>query len=109
MIGLIIGLAVVGQPILKEYFDCPLTCEIKKDQESQKSEKEDQKSIEQISTLEAVTPVSQVQQIATDFFILNILSFKTEEAKSQAPTFNEKIPVKLLKVLFNIIIAPNAP
>lgn len=108
-IGMIAALGIIGQPIMKAYADCEFICEVEKDvaDEKQGTEKENPAEA-QISTLEAVAPTAQIQFAPLDF----VLSELPTVADSKSETVEKlavRLPEKLLKVLFNIIIAPNAP
>lgn len=106
---MIIAIAVIGQPIAKEYIDCPFTCEIKDDHRSDDTQDDKEPIAEQISAFDAVAPTAQLQVVNADFFIIDLSTNHNIEDEIRSTPFIEKISRKLLKVLFNNIIAPNAP
>lgn len=107
--GMVIAIAVIGQPIAKEYIDCPFTSEVKEDQSSDNTQDGKEPVSEQVSAFDAVAPTAQVQVISSDFFIIDLFVNHNVDNEVRSTPFIEKISEKLLKVLFNNIIAPNAP
>lgn len=106
---MMIGIAVIGQPLIREYMDCPLTCKIKDDSNNDETQDDEGPVSEQISAFEAIAPAAQIQVVSTDFFILDLSLHNNYETEIRSTLFIEKASQKLLKVLFNNIIAPNAP
>lgn len=109
-IGMMAGLGIVAQPILKAYASDELVCQIEKDEASSQQSDADKENPNgaQISTLEAVAPTAQIQLSPLDFVLEDQLTTETSETKLMTK-MAVRLPEKLLKVLFNIIIAPNAP
>ena len=106
---MVAAVGIVSQPILKTYANCEFICQLDKDvaEEEGKTENENPNAA-QISTLEAVAPTAQIHFSPLDF----ILNDQPEVETSETQTLDQlavRLPEKLLKVLFNIIIAPNAP
>lgn len=110
IIGMLVGIAVIGQPIAKEYIKQNQCCELKKKKESSEEKQEDRSSEqEEVSILEAVAPAAQIQVASIDYDLLDTeISFR-DRVSNFNHDFVEKLPEKLLKVLFNFIISPNAP
>lgn len=111
VIGLIAGLGIVAQPILKNYVDCTERCEINKesdsnDDSSKKSDQSDEKTY--VSALEAVAPTAQIHFSPLDFLLQNHTP-TTKPALSLAEYLAVNLPEKFVKFLFNVLIAPNAP
>lgn len=108
-IGMIAALGIIGQPIMKAYADCEFICQV---EESTADEKENTESEDpneaQISTLEAVAPTAQIHFTPLDFVMNDQPEVETSESRT-LDRLAVRLPEKLLKVLFNIIIAPNAP
>lgn len=104
---MIIAIAVIAQPIAKEYVACPFTAEVKEDNDSKKDSEEP--ISDQVSAFDAVAPTAQLQIINADFFIIDLFMGHSIDNEARSTPFIEKISKKLLKVLFNNIIAPNAP
>lgn len=107
VIGMVAALGIIAQPVLKAYADCEFVCEIEKDTADEKQDSENPNEA-QISTLEAVAPTAQIHFAPLDF----ILNTQPKVENSETGTVDRlavRLPEKLLKVLFNIIIAPNAP
>ncbi len=102
MIGLIIAILVIGQPFLTEKSDL---CDKKVEQSDDKSETND----EAVSSLEAVSPTHQVQDVSTAYYILDEVFLDEEVIHEKTSAFIEKVRTNLIRVLFNFIIAPNAP
>ncbi|MEO9850103.1 MAG: hypothetical protein ABJE80_12695 [Reichenbachiella sp.] len=109
-IGMIAGLGIVAQPVLKAYVDCEKICQLEKNADSdQKSDAEEENPNEaQISALEAVAPTAQIHLSPLDFVLEDQPEAEMPETSILAK-MAVRLPEKLLKVLFNIIIAPNAP
>lgn len=108
-IGMVAALGIIGQPVMKAYADCEFICQLDKDvaEEKDNTDKENPNDA-QISTLEAVAPTAQIHFAPLDF----VLNNQPEVEHSETRTLDRlavRLPEKLLKVLFNIIIAPNAP
>ncbi|WP_422361674.1 hypothetical protein [Reichenbachiella sp.] len=108
-IGMIAALGIIGQPIMKAYADCEFMCQMDKDVNDKKDSSDKENPNEaQISTLEAVAPTAQIHFAPLDF----VMNDQPEVEPSETQTLDRlavRLPEKLLKVLFNIIIAPNAP
>ncbi|PIB36558.1 hypothetical protein BFP72_14685 [Reichenbachiella sp. 5M10] len=105
ILGMIIGMALIGQPIAKHYVDDLSYCQV--DSEDETTDQEG--SQEKLSILEAVTPAAQFQVITTYYHLLHTPVVFVGEIKHTSIDFIEKLPQKLQKVLFNFIIATNAP
>ncbi|WP_084373530.1 hypothetical protein [Reichenbachiella faecimaris] len=109
VIGMVAALGIVAQPVLKVYADCEFICQLDKDIADEKGDSEKEIPNEsQLSTLEAVAPTAQIHFAPLDF----VLNDQPEVETSEMQTLDRlavRLPEKLLKVLFNIIIAPNAP
>jgi len=95
-IGMMVAIAVIGQPIVKEYIDCPTTCEINDDYEDDSSQDSKEPVTEQISAFDAVAPTAQIQVANTGFFIIELLVHGNAESKMESAPFVEKISQKLL-------------
>lgn len=109
VIGMIAAMGIVAQPVLKVYGNCEIICQLDKDIADDKdtSDKENPNEA-QISTLEAVAPTAQIHFAPLDFILNDQPPVETSEAGTM-DRLAVRLPEKLLKVLFNIIIAPNAP
>jgi hypothetical protein len=111
IIGMIAALGIVAQPVLKNYVDCSEVCNISKEVESEDNTSEESEKTEnetQVSALEAVAPTAQVQVSPLDFVLVDrIVAAKPKAVLAVKAAV--KLPKKLLKVLFTILIAPNAP
>lgn len=108
VIGMVAALSVVAQPVLKAYADCEFVCQVEKKGADQQDSEKENPSEAQISTLEAVAPTAQIHFAPLDF----IMNTQPKVEDSEMGTMDRlavHLPEKLLKVLFNIIIAPNAP
>lgn len=108
IIGMIAGLGIVAQPILKAYVDCEVICKLVKDTDQQKDAQKENPNDAQISTLEAIAPTAQIHLSPLDFVLEDLPTAETPKA-NQMMRMAVQLPEKLLRVLFNIIIAPNAP
>ncbi|WP_073120700.1 hypothetical protein [Reichenbachiella agariperforans] len=109
ILGIMVGLAVIGQPIAVNYVKSHTCCELKKKQQSDETTDDVPQNQEEISSLEAVAPTAQIQVLSVDYDILEGKISFIETIRDYQHAFNEKLSEKLLKVLFNYIIAPNAP
>lgn len=107
-IGMMAGLGIVAQPVLKAYVDYEKICQIEKDSDQNNDSGKESPSDAQISALEAVAPTAQIHLSPLDFVLEDQPEVETRETGTLAKTA-VRLPEKLLKVLFNIIIAPNAP
>ncbi|MFY0627975.1 MAG: hypothetical protein JXR07_16880 [Reichenbachiella sp.] len=106
VLGLIVGLALVCQPIASHFFDSSL-CQVEQNAHEDSAEKEAPDT--KISAFNAVTPAQQVATTIADLFILDEIILDEDRDNGYDITFVEKIPGKLVRVLFNFIISPNAP
>lgn len=101
--GVVIALAIVSVPVLKNYVTCPVVskCEQSDSQEEKQPEA-------QVSSFDAVAPVLQLnfnlEEILTEVFTIEYNTIQTEVFRYISET-----PEKFLKILFRWIIAPNAP
>ncbi|MEO9967541.1 MAG: hypothetical protein ABJF11_17220 [Reichenbachiella sp.] len=111
LVGMLAGLCIVAQPIVRSYVDSAITYQVDQkatDSDQQKDAKEGNPSEVQISVLEAVTPTAQLHLSPLDFTVQDQPTAEAPRSKTLVSAV-EVLPEKLLKVLFNIIIAPNAP
>lgn len=107
LIGLMIGLGIISQPIVESYADCRDTSSI--EQNSADDNSSDEKEVEtQVTALQAVNSVVHIDVSPSDITTTEI-SLDTNPERTSFSELVEKIPPKLLKVLFNRIISPNAP
>ena len=102
LIGLITAIVVVGQPIMIEQFK---VCSRLMEQTDDQSEVND----ETVSTLEAVSPAHQIQDISTAYYILEEVILDEEVIYEKTSEITERACTNFIRVLFNFIIAPNAP
>ncbi|WP_420582000.1 hypothetical protein [Reichenbachiella sp.] len=107
-IGMIAALGIVGQPIMKAYADCEFICQVEKAANEKDNSETENPNEAQISTLEAVAPTAQIHFAPLDFVLNDQPEVETPKSKA-LDRMAVRLPEKLLKVLFNIIIAPNAP
>ncbi|MCV9387725.1 hypothetical protein [Reichenbachiella ulvae] len=108
ILGMLVGIAVIGQPIAKEYIKHHQCCELKKESSDEKQEDRSNEQ-EEISALEAVAPAAQIQVTSIDYDLLDTEIIFRDFVSNFNHDFVEKLPQKLLRVLFNFIISPNAP
>lgn len=106
VLGLIVGLALVCHPVASYFFDSSI-CQI--EQQSQDDSTDQEKPEAKISSFNAVTPAQQVVSSIADYFILEEIELDEDRDIENHSTFVEKLPEKLIRVLFNFIISPNAP
>ena len=105
---MIAAFGIISQPVLKAYAKCEIIQSIEEDASTDSNSDQESPNASQISTLEAVAPTAQIHLTPLDFVLV-------EQANVEQPKQNAvsnlvvQLPEKLLKVLFNIIIAPNAP
>ncbi len=110
LLGMLVGIAVIGQPIAKEYIKHHQCCELQKKKESSEDKQEDSsQQQEEISVLEAVAPAAQLQVTSIEYDILDAEITFRDLSTGFNHDFIEKLPQKLLRILFNFIISPNAP
>lgn len=108
-IGMIAALGIIGQPIMKTYADCEFICQVEKaDADKKNGAEEGNPNEAHISTLEALAPTAQIHFAPLDFVLNDQPEVETSETQT-SDRMAVRLPEKLLKVLFNIIIAPNAP
>lgn len=110
LLGMFVGIAVIGQPIVNEYVKQQERCELKKEKENSDEKSEDSTPEgEKISGIEAVAPATQIQVTDVDYDLMDTkVSFQVF-VKKLNHDFVESLSEKLLRVLFNFIISPNAP
>lgn len=110
VVGIVAALGMIAQPIAKTYAECEIISQVDKNAaDTQQDGADDENPNEaQISTLEAVAPTAQIHFAPLDFILVKTSDPDVEEIKGLTDT-TIRLPEKLLKVLFNIIIAPNAP
>lgn len=103
LIGAMIGAAILAQPVMRNY--CDTICQIEQEDQADQST-EDQ---EKVASLEALVPTPQIEVASTEYSILD--EFKIEIVEDTFADFVqlEHITDKLVRILFNFIIAPNAP
>lgn len=107
LIGMLIGLGIVAQPIVETYVDCNETCCI--DPNSSDNSDSDEKDAEtQVTALQAVNSAVHIDVTPTDF-VMEEISIDTHPERTAFSELVDKVPPKLLKVLFNRIISTNAP
>ena len=107
LVGLMIGLGIIAQPIVEVYVDCEETCCI--EEKATETDDQDEKEAEtQVTALQAVNSVAQID-LTPNEFVLEEISQDTNPERTVFSELVEKIPPKLLKVLFNRIISTNAP
>lgn len=107
LIGMMAGLSIIAQPLASAYVTSKIADRTEKNVESDQQSTENP-SEAQISTLEAVTPTAQLQLSPLTLILEDELIEESLESKTWAKLVVH-LPEKLLKVLFNILIAPNAP
>ncbi|UXP32970.1 hypothetical protein N6H18_03245 [Reichenbachiella agarivorans] len=105
--GMLVGIAVIGQPIAKNYIDAAVCCKIKQDDKADDTDSTENPEV--ISSLEAVAPATQFQVVTMDYQTLDAQITFEGLNRAFSYEFVEELSQKLLKVLFNYIIAPNAP
>lgn len=106
-LGLLVGLTVLGQPLLDQYCEGKVCETDHHDEDAADADKSS--NGETISMLEAVTPVQQVSSTATNYFVLDEFWQDTEENSAGNAELFQKIFNKFIRVLFNFILSPNAP
>lgn len=107
LIGIIAAIGLIAQPIAKSYAECEVISQVEKSAADQQQSEENPNDT-QLSTLEAVAPTAQIHFAPLDFVLEKTADPDIEEIENLTNT-SVRLPEKLLKVLFNIIIAPNAP
>ena len=111
VIGLIAGLGIVAQPILKNYVDCTERCDIERESNSENdsnTESNNPENATYVSALEAVAPTAQIHFAPLDF-LLQKQTPTSKPATSLVEYLAVNLPEKFVKILFNVLIAPNAP
>ena len=101
--GVVIAMAIIGGPVLKEYIKCDdiAACE--------KSEKKEQKTPDtQVSSFDAIAPILQLNFDLSDV-LLEIINVEYKSEKTGVLEYTRAAPQKFMKVLFRWIISPNAP
>jgi len=110
-LGLVIGLGIVAQPMVENYIDCKSLCKAAPDDshpENSSSDEEKNESDTKFSSFEAVTSAVHIDVSPTNL-VTEEISIDKNPARITFAEMVRKVPRKLLKVLFNRIIAPNAP
>lgn len=110
-VGIVTGMGIIAQPIVQKYVDCDTICKSEKNDSNSEiptSDQDNQKSASSVATLQAISTASHIDITPTDVDIEEIDVHENPAITTFAEIVG-KAPQKLLKVLFNLIIAPNAP
>lgn len=102
-VGLITALIIVGQPVVDKHFK--KTCDKKVEQKSDDTDQGE----ETLSSLEALSPTHSVKDVSAAYYILEVIEVTTAVFERHTAVLVEKLRTNLIRILFNFIIAPNAP
>ncbi len=101
-LGIVLAVAIIGLPIAAQYNTQLSQVEVQDDES-------DSESSEFIASFEAVAPAPIFQDASTIYFVLDEIRMVEELDLTFDFEFIEVFSENLIRVLFNFIIAPNAP
>ncbi|MEQ6120063.1 hypothetical protein [Reichenbachiella sp. MALMAid0571] len=101
--GVVIALAIVSVPVLKNYVTCPVVTKCE-----QTDKQEDKQPETQVSSFDAVAPVLQIN-FNLEEILIEVFTIEYNTVQSQILKYISETPEKFLKILFRWIISPNAP
>ncbi len=106
-LGIVIALSVIAVPVLQNHISSSFSIS-KSEQKQNHSDSNQDTEQTNIAEFQAVTPVAQAD-FQLDYTLSEQIADKSLAFRENATAFIQKTSQKLFRILFRLIISPNAP